>query len=509
MKKTTKKKAVLYARVSSTRQEKEGFSVPAQISFLREYALKLNIDIVEEFVEAETAKKAGRKQFNHMLKFLRKHKDVNIILTEKTDRLYRNFKDYVTVDELENLELHLVKEGSIISDDSTSTEKLMHTVKVVMAKWYIDNLREEVKKGYAEKAKQGIYPCSQVPYGYKRIDKDTVEFDPLKSKLVKRAFKLYSNNDISLNKLISKLYDEGFIYKAEKPKIPKSNLEKILKNVFYTGDFKMNGKIFRGNHPVLIDPITFEKVQNAFRKDNKPIRLKKKGFALSGLIRCSECGCAITAEIKKGKYVYYHCTNGKLNCTQNKMAVREEVLFKTLDTAISYIKLNNEEEAWFKDQIKDCYKLEQKHHMQELTRLHEELSKAKTRLDKNYIAYLDEVISKEKYIEKNNDLMRQIAKYENLLQAHNKANERFKNMALSTLELLKDLHSVYLSKSNPEKANLVKIVLSNLTLKDRNLSYEYKKPFSFFAKGTSCPLKWAAVDSNHRPHPYQGCALTT
>ena len=60
------KKAVLYARVSSTRQEKEGFSIPAQIKFLREYALENNIEVIEEFVEAETAKKAGRAEFNRI-----------------------------------------------------------------------------------------------------------------------------------------------------------------------------------------------------------------------------------------------------------------------------------------------------------------------------------------------------------------------------------------------------------------------------------------------------------
>ena len=44
------KKAVLYARVSSDRQEREGFSIPAQIKLLQEYARNNNISIVKEFV---------------------------------------------------------------------------------------------------------------------------------------------------------------------------------------------------------------------------------------------------------------------------------------------------------------------------------------------------------------------------------------------------------------------------------------------------------------------------
>ena len=79
------------------------------------------------------------------------------ILVEKTDRLYRNIRDWVTVDDLD-IEVHFVKEGVILSDDSRSSEKFMHGIKVLMAKNYIDNLGEEVHKGMLEKAKQGHWP---------------------------------------------------------------------------------------------------------------------------------------------------------------------------------------------------------------------------------------------------------------------------------------------------------------------------------------------------------------
>jgi hypothetical protein len=52
----------------------------------------------------------------------------------------------VTVDDL-NLEIHFVKENVIVSQDSRSSEKFMHGIKVLMAKNFIDNLSEETKKG--------------------------------------------------------------------------------------------------------------------------------------------------------------------------------------------------------------------------------------------------------------------------------------------------------------------------------------------------------------------------
>ncbi|MDD5642402.1 MAG: recombinase family protein, partial [Syntrophales bacterium] len=52
--------AVVYARVSSKEQEKEGYSIPAQLKLLNTYAVDQGYRIVQEFVDVETAKKTGR-----------------------------------------------------------------------------------------------------------------------------------------------------------------------------------------------------------------------------------------------------------------------------------------------------------------------------------------------------------------------------------------------------------------------------------------------------------------
>jgi hypothetical protein len=57
----------------------------------------------------------------------------------QTDRLYRNFKDYVMLEDLD-LIVHLLKENEVLSKDSRSHTKFIHSIKVLMAKNYIDNL---------------------------------------------------------------------------------------------------------------------------------------------------------------------------------------------------------------------------------------------------------------------------------------------------------------------------------------------------------------------------------
>ena len=205
-------KAVIYARVSSKEQEREGFSIPAQLKLLREYAERKGLPILQEYTDVETAKKSGRTQFSDMVKFFkaegRKKKDpgCRILLVEKTDRLYRNFKDYVTLDELA-LDIHLVKENDILSPNSRSHQKLLHGIKVVMAKNYIDNLSEEIKKGMQEKAEQGLYP-SLAPLGYVNVicnGKKFIQPDPDMAPLVQKLFQWYATGSYSLLELTKKI----------------------------------------------------------------------------------------------------------------------------------------------------------------------------------------------------------------------------------------------------------------------------------------------------------------
>ena len=125
-------KAVLYARVSSKEQEKEGFSIPAQLKLLNKYAADNRLQVEQKYVDVETAKKSGRAGFTEMIKFLKKEaKDkrtlaCRTLLVEKTDRLYRNLKDWVTLDELD-LEIHFVKENVTLSRESRSSDPWFST----------------------------------------------------------------------------------------------------------------------------------------------------------------------------------------------------------------------------------------------------------------------------------------------------------------------------------------------------------------------------------------------
>ncbi len=194
-----RKQAIIYARVSSKEQEKEGFSIPAQLKLLKEYAAANGLAVAQEYVDVETAKQTGRVAFGEMVDYLKAHPSVRVMLVEKTYRLYRNLKDWVTVDELD-VEMHFPKEGVVLSRESRSSEKFMHGIKVLMAKNYIDNLSEETRKGMTEKAAQGFWP-SNAPLGYRNVTRDDgrkiIVPDEEIAPIIRKMFEWYARGCVS------------------------------------------------------------------------------------------------------------------------------------------------------------------------------------------------------------------------------------------------------------------------------------------------------------------------
>jgi site-specific DNA recombinase len=101
-----------------------------------------------------------------------------------------------------------------------------------VAKFYSENLREEVKKGMREKAEQGIYPA-HAPFGY-RNNRTTraIDIDPARAPVVKRVFELYASGRHTLSSLRKAVRSETGVL------INRSYFKKMLKNRFYVGFFR-------------------------------------------------------------------------------------------------------------------------------------------------------------------------------------------------------------------------------------------------------------------------------
>lgn len=476
---SNERRAIVYARVSSKEQEREGFSIPAQLKLLHDYGQSNALVVVRDFIDVETAKAAGRKNFREMVKFLKAHKNVNVLLVEKTDRLYRNFRDYVELEEL-GLDVHLVKEGEILCRTSKSHVKFIHGIKVLMAKNYIDNLSEEVKKGMTEKALQGEYPA-KAPLGYvNNTQSHLVEADPAKSKFVVRMFELSATGQYSFKRIREQIMSEGLQLYAPKAKLSKSHVEKILKNPFYTGSFLWKGVLYKGTHTPLITRALFDRVQEKLGNRQRP-KKQKHTFAFSGLLYCGKCGCMIASEIKKGRYVYYHCTKSKSAC--DEIYYREEDLAPQFDAIVRGITIDPSIRDWLIQALKESHHDESSFHQDTLARLQAELTKLKTRLDQMYVDKLDGKVTEAFWLEKSRAWGAEQERILDQVRSHQVADRRYYEDGFKLLELASRAHELYSEQDAEQKNKFLGFLLSNCTLKDGTLRPAYRKPFDILARG--------------------------
>ncbi len=474
--------AVLYARVSSKEQEEEGFSVPAQLKLLREHAQRKELQVAREFTDAETAKQAGRTGFNEMLAYLKENSQVRYLLCEKTDRLSRNFRDIAILDDLMNsrdLMIVLVKENAELSKESRSHEKFIFGIKALMAKNYIDNLSEEVRKGQGEKAAQGQYP-SIAPIGYKNnLITHRIEPEEKEAPAVKQLYELHATGRYSLRQLRQIAQEAGLAGRRSKRQLSKSEVERILKNPIYYGMFRWKGKIWPGIHEPIISKELFDRVQAVFVAQNRA-KTERHRFPFGEVMRCSRCGCRITAGIAKRKYVYYRCTEFRGKCGQ--CYVPERVLEPKMREIAEAVLIPEVRFEWIKELLRQSHKDEQAYHDAQLKSLNARYEQIQRRVDQIYLDKLDGKIPTELWEQKSTEWRKEQDEIRTQLGRHQNANQSYMEKGIEILELTQRLVSLYIAALPDEKQEILKFLLWNCTLKDTTPTPVYRKPFSWLVE---------------------------
>jgi DNA invertase Pin-like site-specific DNA recombinase len=330
-------KAILIARVSTEEQREAGNSLPAQVARLEKYCHSKGFEIIQICSFDESAYSTERTEFDRIIDLILNQQEKIAVCCDKVDRLSRNVFDKrisVLYEKAlsDEIELHFVSDGQIINSRISAVEKFQFSISLGLAKYYSDAISDNVKRAIEQKLRKGEW-LSKAPYGYKNITRpdNTADIivDEYESQIIKKTFELYATSAYSLELLCKKLKDEHGI------NWPKGSLGKILDNPFYYGVMVVKGKEYPHRYPPIISQALFNQVQEIKESFNKkPFKYAGLPYIYRGLIRCGDCGLAITPEKHKG-FVYYHCTQykGKHNATWfREEAITEQLgkIFKNL-----------------------------------------------------------------------------------------------------------------------------------------------------------------------------------
>jgi len=486
-----KTRAVTLARVSSKEQEETGYSLPSQEKFLKDYAedpkRRFVITKNDVFSISESASgKSQRKKFTEMLEHVKKY-NIKIIICEKADRVTRNFKDMVGIDEWldedEERQVHLVKDSLILHKNSRSQEKLNWGIRILFAKNYIDNLSEEVLKGQKEKIAQGWLP-TKPPLGYKTTGEKGHKIhiiDDIKAPLIREMFELYSTGNHSTLSLVKEMYKKGLRNRTGRT-VGKSRLHEMLSDPFYCGNIRWKNVVTKGSQNPIITRQIFEKVQLILGRKLKNPQYRKHLPVFKAKLRCIECEGTITWETQKGHW-YGHCNHHRA-CNQKKWVRQEKVeeqLFPLFDRVAPK---NKRVLQWLKEALKEVHTTESTVHTERREEIARSIALADKRMERLYVDKLDGVVDNALYQKVNEDTKKEKAALLEAQEGLNEDQSAYYEAGYAIHELAAEAQAIYESPkaTAEEKRLLLSYIFSDMKLEDGITKPNYTFAFEFLSE---------------------------
>ena len=496
-------KAVIIARVSSREQEK-GVSIDAQVEKIRNYCTQKGLNNIKEFIITEASTKLERKKFYAMLDFVKKQPGKIVIVADCVDRMQRSFREHPILDSMrmtDKIEMHFVRDGQIIKQDSNSSEKLFWNMSVLVAQNYTDSSSDNIKRSLEQMWKVGRY-SSWSPIGYlNQRDKSglsEIVIDPENAPKVKKLFEAY-NSGLSLNALEKFTQDIDLLSRYNNP-LRKSTIHFILTNPFYYGMMVIKGQLLPHIHGNIITKELFDSVQERLvGKCNCNVpKYKDEPFILRNLIKCS-CGSKMTPEKhtkNSGRqYTYMKCSHYHKDCKQKP--VNENTIIKQLNEQVFdklYIPpctLSNLK-TLVAEEIKQEYKDDIIRREQTEKAISDIVYKKKRLLE----LLVKKTITDEEYNSQKSEYELKELELKGKLLKHSYIDDNANEIANCIFDFAANARELWNSSKQEEKRQLLEILVANSQIKDSSTCFYLKKPFDTMVK-TANLTKWRRVqDSN-------------
>jgi site-specific DNA recombinase len=369
---------VLYARYSDE-QQRDSWSIEAQVNDLRAYCERLGWAVYEEVCvdEAITGKTEDRPGLLRAMALIREGR-ANVLVVHKLDRFFRNMaKTFEYVAELEEYGAGLVCTQQPIDTTNPVSGKIVLAVMAALAEIYLDNLSEEVSKGKRARAAAGL-PNGDLPYGYVvsraaesrgANNRAVAEIVPEEAAAVHQAFEWYATGQIGEAAIAHRLNDHGYRMRSKRQRtggvFTRDTVRSMLHNPFYAGwvlqpseeprswaERALSAARERGMHQPIIAQELYDRVQRV-RTERWGTHPTGKGhraaapkrfhapYLAAGLVRCRHCGQRLHGQRSGAGKPSYFCTWAHRggSCTTKRKSARAAWVDEVLGAAVGGLAL--------------------------------------------------------------------------------------------------------------------------------------------------------------------------
>jgi site-specific DNA recombinase len=242
------------------------------------------------------------------------------------------------------------------------------------------------------------------------------------------------------------------------------------------GEFDWDGVTYEGTHEPLVSRECWERVQELLdaRLESKT-RKVKHDFALTGLIHCGHCGCHLVGEIKKGRYVYYHCTGNRGKCPEPY--IRQEVLNAEFAGILADLVIPEPILHWLADAVLDTDRTEQAAREAAIKRLQVRYDQLKARTETMYMDKLDGRVTQEYFDDRAAVWRREQDTILQKVQEAQKATPAPLDETIETLRLTSQACQLFMQQSAEEQRRLLRVLVKHAAWQGGTLRTTLFEPF--------------------------------
>ena len=481
-------KAWLIARVSDPSQRS---ALPAQELRLNEYARKLGLDSTLHSFD-ETAYKDDRRKFQEIVAEIAHYEEgLGVVVFDKIDRFTRDASSEVVrilKDRVKDgkLELHFPSDGLVFHKNSPACDKTRLGMGMVFGEYYSAAISDNVKRKIDQKLYDGEWP-GKAPIGYLNITrpdgtKDIIP-DPERKDFIKRIFELRNEGETfrSIAKIMKK---EGLTANnASRKPVGKSQIEGILRNPFYYGEMRYNGRIYKHRYEPIISKMDFLNAQEVNKRqlENKNKKDVKHRYTFTGVAKCAVCGCSMSSYMAKGR-VYMKCSQAKGHCPGTN--VSEEHIEEQLNDILDRLVPDNATCERIYEELAKRRNNSQKYFVNSLEEVRQSIKKISQKEATLYEDRLCGRITVDTYDKIAKDLKDEKEHYEQQLLELTANDKSFELDAATLLWVAQHARELYKSLKVEQKTRFLHLLLSNLKIQQKTALPSLLEPFASLVDGS-------------------------
>ncbi len=201
----------------------------------------------------------------------------------------------------------------------------------------------------------------------------------------------------------------------------------------------------------------------------------KHDFSYTGLVHCGHCGCLFVGELKKRKYVYYHCTGNRGKCPEPY--TRQEALTTEFAHVLQELVIPQPILEWLDDAVLASDRTEQASRAEAIKKLQARHQQIEARIETMYTDKLDGRITQEFFDRQAAAWRREQDGLLGKIHEIQKATPAPIDQAIDTLRLTSRASELFLQQPASEQRRFLQVVVENATWQDGTLRANLFEPF--------------------------------